>query len=85
MRGGAAQPRWQRAGAAAGSEPGPAPWQQIIDGIVAEVDGVLGNDGALLDGEVVDEGELAALALPTALDEVRIPSRRRARRRVAGR
>ncbi len=70
----------------------PAPWQELIDGIVAEVpDVVLGNDRVLLNGEVVDDGQPAAPALPTALppapplNDVRFPSRRRARRRVAGR
>ncbi len=77
----------------------PAPWQELIDGIVAEVpDGALGKHGALLGGEVVDAEVVPDLPPAAALDpapapaptplgteDVRIPSRRRVRRQVVGR
>ena len=76
------------------------PWQQIIDGIVGEVPSDLLRDGSpvlaeLTSGDVVDGEVLDATALPLArpvstapappVEEVRIPSRRRGGRRVAGR
>ncbi len=73
----------------------PAPWQQLIEGIVSEVpDGSMRPLGAL-DGEVVDAVVLDELPSPPPAptprptgppqDEVRIPSRRRRSGRVAGR
>ena len=76
------------------------PWQQIIDGIVGEVPDDLLRDGSpvlaeLTSGDVVDGEVLDAPTLPLArpvpttpappAEEVRIPSRRRGGRRVAGR
>lgn len=66
----------------------PAPWQQLIEGIVSDVGDQYIRpsgppDGDVLDAEVVDEDLPPQAALPTApaptppADEPRIPSRRR--------
>lgn len=73
----------------------PAPWEQLIEGIVSEVGEQYVRPAGPLDGEVVDAEVVPDLAPPLPLDgpaptppppgvdEVRIPSRRKGRR-VAG-
>lgn len=71
----------------------PAPWQALIDGIVSDVGdqyirppGPL--DGAVIDGEVVPDlapaVPLDPAPTPPGTADVRVPSRRRGGRRVAG-
>jgi hypothetical protein len=72
----------------------PAPWQELIDGIVSEVGDQYTRppgplDGDVLDAEVVPDLAPAALdpapsPTPPGTEDVRIPSRRQGGRRVAG-
>lgn len=67
------------------------PWQQLVDGIVAEVGDQYVRPPGRLDGDVIDAEVVPDLApaapaptSPPGTDEAQIPSRRRTGRRVAG-